>query len=235
MFEEIQLQLDWLDAQQHEHKIVIAGNHDILLDDDAVVHRPATFPKGSKTCSHLRWGSVRYLQDESTTVTFRNGRKLNIYGCPLTPQYGTWAFQYLPIRDVWKDRVPKDVDILMTHGPPKGHLDNDGAGCPFLLQEIHRVKPRLAVFGHIHAGRGQEILLFDDAQVAFESIQILRQGIRALCRLLAAFAIGMISRVLGKKRLHTTRLVNAAVYKAFGTRKVDLLPSSRCRERHDRR
>lgn len=31
---ELQRQLDWLNAQPHAHKLVIAGNHDLILDDN---------------------------------------------------------------------------------------------------------------------------------------------------------------------------------------------------------
>ncbi|ELQ33467.1 hypothetical protein OOU_Y34scaffold00937g14 [Pyricularia oryzae Y34] len=33
-FAEIQAQLTWLAAQPHRHKVVVAGNHDLLLDSD---------------------------------------------------------------------------------------------------------------------------------------------------------------------------------------------------------
>ena len=53
------------------------------------------------------------------------------------------------------------------HGPPYGYGDGvparDGsvrlAGCPHLLQRIRAVRPRLVVFGHIHEGRGQWLLV----------------------------------------------------------------------------
>ena len=53
-------------------------------------------------------------------------------------------------------------DILLTHGPPKGHLDQGGKGCPQLLREIWRVRPRLVVFGHIHEGYEREHISYDD-------------------------------------------------------------------------
>jgi len=39
-FEEIQAQLDWINAQPHKHKVVIADNHDILLDPQFVDRFP---------------------------------------------------------------------------------------------------------------------------------------------------------------------------------------------------
>ncbi|NRS87458.1 Icc-related predicted phosphoesterase [Flavobacterium sp. 7E] len=57
----------------------------------------------------------------------------------------------------WK-LIPKDTDILITHGPPFGILDltasNYNAGCEMLLKKVNQIKPKLHVFGHIHEGYG---------------------------------------------------------------------------------
>ena len=39
-FNEVQDQLDWLNTQPHQHKIVIAGNHDLILDEAFVKNHP---------------------------------------------------------------------------------------------------------------------------------------------------------------------------------------------------
>ncbi|KAG9191862.1 hypothetical protein G6011_10596 [Alternaria panax] len=39
-FKEIQDQLDWLSALPHQHKTVIAGNHDLLLDQSFFRRNP---------------------------------------------------------------------------------------------------------------------------------------------------------------------------------------------------
>lgn len=72
-----------------------------------------------------------------------------------------------------------DVDVLVTHGPPKYHLDLPAAlGCEHLLDEVWRVQPPLHVFGHVHAGKtefvgrlkgGKEIVRWDKTQQAFET------------------------------------------------------------------
>ena len=56
-------------------------------------------------------------------------------------------------------RIPEGLDILVTHGPPLGILDQAPGserheGCPELMQAVLQAKPRLHVFGHIHAGFG---------------------------------------------------------------------------------
>jgi len=57
-----------------------------------------------------------------------------------------------------------------------GHLDLNHLGCPALLSELWRVRPRLHVFGHVHCGAGREAVFFDEAQRARESLGARRKG-----------------------------------------------------------
>lgn len=182
-FEEIQAQLDWLKSLPHKHKIVIAGNHDRLLDAEYVSHFPDRIYEGPGTSrSDLDWGDLVYLNDNSVKLHLPGDRTLSVYGSPITEQCGTFAFQYPPIRKVWDGRVPDDTDVLLVHGPPKGYLDNGGKGCPQLLKEIWRVCPRLVVFGHIHAGYGQRVLRYDDgAEAAYARAFMGVKGVLAVC------------------------------------------------------
>jgi Icc-related predicted phosphoesterase len=57
------------------------------------------------------------------------------------------------------DAIPKDTDILITHGPPFGHLDIPGGqsirvGCEMLRHRVDEIKPKIHVFGHIHGSSG---------------------------------------------------------------------------------
>ncbi len=170
-FRELQAQLTWLAKQPHKYKVVIAGNHDLLLDPDFQRYHPERWHQAldsasasredrPKVADDLDWGNIVYLQNTSTSLTLGNdGRTINIFGSPLTPQYGLSAFQYLGGNDVWSGFIPLNTDILLTHGPPWGHLDNRGikkSGCSSLAKEVARVRPQLVVFGHIHVGYGQE-------------------------------------------------------------------------------
>ena len=201
------------------------GNHDLLLDPDFVDRFPERIIERPGRCrSDLRWGSVIYLQDESYTARFPTGRTLTIYGSPWTAQFGTWAFQYPPIRDVFAGTIPAGTDILLTHGPPKLHLDaSGGKGCEHLLREIWRVHRslRLVAFGHIHAGYGSEILPFDNAQESYEKVLlggrgfpgILLIGFWVLCGWLMRMGWMMLMSRVSQHGddVHAVRLVNAAV------------------------
>ncbi|KAF2803603.1 uncharacterized protein BDZ99DRAFT_482015 [Mytilinidion resinicola] len=98
-------------------------------------------------------------------------KTLRIYGSPQTPQYGISAFQYPRDEDIWS--IPLDIDIVITHGPPRLHLgtrDFHRAGCPFLALEIAHIRPRLVVFGHIHVSYGREDVVLDGIRRRWEKI-----------------------------------------------------------------
>lgn len=51
--------------------------------------------------------------------------------------------------------IPTDIDVLVTHCPPYGVLD-EGLGSPEILNFMMKSKPKYHLFGHIHATEGQE-------------------------------------------------------------------------------
>jgi hypothetical protein len=61
--------------------------------------------------------------------------------------------------------MPLDSDIVVTHTPAKYHCDGtrdrQAAGCEALRCMLWRVRPQLALCGHIHEGRGAEIIKWD--------------------------------------------------------------------------
>jgi predicted phosphohydrolase len=201
---EIQSALDWLCTLPHRHKVVIGGNHDTFLASE------------SPAASQLKWhhgsSSLVYLQDSSIVLDFPGNRRLKIYGSPRTPQHGSGVFQY-PRNTAcvaWEGAVPVDIDVLITHGPPFAHQDLNGLGCKGLLRELWRVRPRLHVFGHIHAGHGIKVVRFDDVQAGYEDI-CAGQGVRGLAKMIW----GLLCRLCEWGRLdeenYATVLVNAAI------------------------
>jgi len=81
------------------------------------------------------------------------------WGSPYTPEFMDWAFMYprgSAARQYW-DQIPYNLDVLITHGPPLGILDQampGGAhlGCEKLLEAVKEKKPKIHLFGHIHGG-----------------------------------------------------------------------------------
>lgn len=224
-FEELQAQLDWLKSLPHKHKVVIAGNHDRLLDDDYIERFPDRIYEGPGTSrSDLDWGDLIYLNGTTTDLRLSGGRTLSIFGSPVTEQCGTFAFQHPPIREVWKDKIPDDTDVVLVHGPPRGYLDNGGKGCPQLLREIWRVRPRLVVFGHIHAGYGRRVLRYDDgAEAAYASVFMGAGGVFAACSMVWHIMLQKVCRLFpflssSSRELSFGMFVNAALMSGGGTR-----------------
>ncbi|OAQ73058.1 metallophosphoesterase domain-containing protein [Pochonia chlamydosporia 170] len=213
-FEQIQETLTWLNSLPHEHKIVVAGNHDILLDPTLDIQNPNIDAESLR--AKLNWGNIIYLQDTATDITCSNGRKLKIYGSPKSKDFGSpnQAFQYPASQDVWHRSIPSRADILVTHCPPRAHLDILSVGCNYLLKELWRARPRLHVFGHCHDGHGTQQLPFDDFQNNYEQIVINNGGIRRL--------LWMFEDLVRSWRKHQpgpplpwTHLVNAASADGF--------------------
>lgn len=78
-------------------------------------------------------------------------------------------FQYDRESAPWQNRIPLETDVLITHTPPRYHLDLN-LGCAGLLEEIWLVKPRLHVFGHVHSGHGREAVFWDEGQKSYERL-----------------------------------------------------------------
>lgn len=135
--------LKWFAAQPHAHKIMIAGNHDFLFEEDA------------KRSTELIPEGVTYLNDSGIQVM-----GVSVWGSPVSPRFFDWAFNRdrgPQIEKYWQ-QIPNGTDILITHGPPVGILDRttqgDSTGCEDLMRHVERVRPKLHVFGHIHEGYG---------------------------------------------------------------------------------
>ena len=129
---------EWANALPHEHKLIIAGNHDFCFkhytEESIEIVSPMT-----------------YLEDESVEI---NG--VSFWGTPWTPPFGNWAFmkEELELEKIF-DSVPQ-VDVLISHGPPKGVLDRTvREGINVGSDALWRIPtPKIHVFGHIHEARG---------------------------------------------------------------------------------
>ena len=127
----------------HEHKILVAGNHDWLFTE-----RDNQYVKAIKN-------SLIYLEDSGCTI-----EGIKFWGSPWQPEFCNWAFN-LPRGEALKakwDLIPEDTDVLITHGPPFGILDKtnreENVGCEELRKRVDAISPKFHVFGHIHNAYG---------------------------------------------------------------------------------
>ena len=149
----------WFDEiDNYDFKVFIAGNHDRWMQDKTEESKGIL--TGYKT--------IDYLQDDWMTVGDSdphdpNVKTAKIYGSPWQPEFYNWAFN-LPrngdeLKSKW-DMIHEDTDILITHGPAWGFLDdvegnrNVHLGCELLAERIKQIKPKIHICGHIHSGYG---------------------------------------------------------------------------------
>ena len=232
-FSEIQAQLNWLNEQPHQYKVIVAGNHDLLLDSGFLQGHPERWHQAKEArdssntedeehlkASDLEFGNVRILCQSSTKLRFGDG-EVSIYGSPYTPQHGLSAFQYPRDEDIWTGAVPSDTDIILTHGPPRSHLDGvKKSGCQFLQDEVLRVKPRLVVFGHIHVGYGSEKRVYDTVHTVHEKINAARAGWGSLCLMMLYVLWNRLTPRRWRRLHHETTYVNAAIVEGWQDYKV---------------
>lgn len=86
---------------------------------------------------------------------FEPGEAEGPFFCNIPPPHLSESYSRI---EEWK-RIPNDVEILMTHTPAFGILDQTRrgkkAGCPKLAERIEALEScRLHVFGHIHEAHG---------------------------------------------------------------------------------
>ena len=159
---------EWLDRQDYNHKVLIPGNHDLTFESMwDVAHRlvPAA--------------------DAILNQEMYDADGLKIWGEPRQPWFYDWAFNVPRDRmktEVW-DKVPDNIDVLLTHGPPWGAGDicrSGHVGCVAQRDYILEKRPRLVVCGHIHSGAGMYILgntTVVNASVVDEEYHVVRRPV----------------------------------------------------------
>jgi Icc-related predicted phosphoesterase len=140
---EVRQFIHWYKSLPIKHKVYVAGNHDTSIEKKLV------------TKKDFEDYNIYYLEDDLITL-----QGLLIYGNPYTPQFGQWAFMKdrVKLDRYWTKAMPGYIDILVTHGPPKGILDKsysredvlEMCGDKSLLNKVLEVEPKYHLFGHIH-------------------------------------------------------------------------------------
>ena len=133
---------DWYSNLEIPAKIYVPGNHSTSVELGLV--------------SESDYPNIQFLVHKGTEY-----QGLKIFGSPYTPQFFFWAYNVeRPDLEAYWKTIPSDVDILITHGPPKGYMDVTRdwrskepihIGSLSLTKHVlGRIKPRLHAFGHLH-------------------------------------------------------------------------------------
>ncbi len=126
--EEVKDFIEWFCGLPYSHKIFIAGNHDNCLCGAKIEGLP---------------NNVHYLCNEGITID-----GIKFYGVPMFLEddlEGNFPELF--------SRIPDDTDVLLTHQPPLGILDEqDGInyGDNHLYKRVMDVRPKYHLFGHLH-------------------------------------------------------------------------------------
>lgn len=102
---------NWLKQQPHQHKVVIAGNHELTFETSA----------RDIMVNLIREAGATYLQDSGCEID-----GMLFWGSPWTPCYFNWAFNLNRGEEIdrkWQ-LIPEKTNVLITHAPPYGILDS---------------------------------------------------------------------------------------------------------------
>jgi Icc-related predicted phosphoesterase len=160
--------LNWFESHPHKHKIFIGGNHDAILQN-----------LGKVEVRKLLRNSI-YLQNDGCEI-----EGFKIWGSPTTPTFLDWYFMCPRGKEIKKywDKIPKDTNILITHGPARRILDvappspfnkkPKSVGCTDLRNKVLKLKKlMLHVFGHIHNDGGK---VFASERTAFYNCSVVNE------------------------------------------------------------
>ncbi|KAK7954103.1 hypothetical protein PG988_014797 [Apiospora saccharicola] len=176
-----------------ELKLVIAGNHDLELDNGWWLANldedddPDDSRRAREIMNSARDKGIHYLEEGLHQFTLRSGAAFSVYASAYTPEFNGYAFAYGSDEDRFagatgkaKNPIPADVDIVMTHGPlgistsfrlPGSvdyaldtNVEGEHLGCPRLWQAVQSTKPLLHCFGHIHEGYGAQALTWSQEE-----------------------------------------------------------------------
>lgn len=127
-----------------KHFVLVPGNHELGVQANEGLFKEMCREKG-----------ITVLIHEKITL-----EGIRFFGTPWQPEFANWAY------NVWKTedlddkyaQIPKGIDVLVTHSPPKDILDfvpgDGGVGSYVIAKHVMRIKPKIHAFGHIHFSRG---------------------------------------------------------------------------------
>jgi Icc-related predicted phosphoesterase len=158
----------WLDKQPATHIISVQGNHEEWVEKNFLLAKDIA----QKACPRVHFMDEGLVEIDG----------IKIWCSAITPWFYSWAWNRRRtieevnafggpwIKDHW-DKIPLDTDILVTHGPPYGILDEvllpngdsydppRNVGCEELLLKIKQLPNlQLHVFGHIHSSSGTKMV-----------------------------------------------------------------------------
>ena len=146
----------WVSDLPYDHLLMICGNHEVKVSENDAMLKPLAASYG-----------IQLIHNEVVEI-----EGFKFYGEPRSREFFNWGWSYNPgqeAEEVWA-KLPEDIDVLVTHGPPHGCCDFiptidlhtlkpvGHQGCISLRRAIEEKKPRYVVCGHIHEGYGTSLI-----------------------------------------------------------------------------
>jgi Icc-related predicted phosphoesterase len=142
---------NWWKELPHKNKIIVCGNHELGIRNEQ--KRNIALQMFDDTGSF-------YLEDKSARIN-----NFYFYGSPWQPAFHDWEWN-LPrngdeLSQKW-DMIPEDTNILITHCPPYGILDDTiqagSQGCELLAKRLPQLTNlKVHIFGHLHRDGGKMV------------------------------------------------------------------------------
>lgn len=125
--------VDWVEEQNYKKKIVIGGNHDMIMKNKGIAFSRCNFDYLCDSGTEFEYEEQAPHPASSEEVVvdglFYETKKLKIWGMPhslsfrgINPHCTAWTGDEHYISEKCK-LIPKDIDILISHSPPWGILD----------------------------------------------------------------------------------------------------------------
>jgi calcineurin-like phosphoesterase family protein len=122
----------WFHRLPYKLKLLTLGNHEL---SDSIAYRPLQ-----------HWQSLfgpMLLLDRGVRANIA-GTSITVFGLPHAPD---------------TQRIPAGVDVVLSHEPPCRILDETRggghAGSERIAELVGQARPKLHVFGHVHAAGGK--------------------------------------------------------------------------------
>lgn len=119
--------IEWFASLPCKWKIFVPGNHELSFELD----------KAKEITDIMTSKGITVLQDAIEDCD-------GVIICSISPNI-----------TIAKEDVPTDIDLLVTHFPPYGILD-EGMGSTEILNFVLHSQPKYHLFGHIHSTAGQK-------------------------------------------------------------------------------
>lgn len=155
--------LKWWNLQDAFYKILVPGNHDLIFDT-----RRWTSTNQESFYEILN----KYIYHDFNSHLLIDGyveiEGIKIFGSPWSSTTRTdskWAFHTSPEHEEEiYSRIPKDIDILINHGPVYNQQDwalpnknrdvAEHCGSHVLAAYVEEIQPKYVLSGHIHEDYG---------------------------------------------------------------------------------